>query len=81
MKRPPAGDDRDGRKGEFLMQPIEAPDATATVLAYHHAARRRTQQLPLARLSPAQRILIWGLRVYVLGMVVVVGLQVQQAFH
>jgi t-SNARE complex subunit (syntaxin) len=44
------------------------------LLTYHRQARQRVEQMEPARLTRSTRIIIWGLRVYVVLMVVVVVL-------
>ena len=51
------------------------------VLAYHRTAREQVDRLGLGPLARSTRVLLWGLRAYVVFMAVVVALQVAHTWH
>ncbi len=51
------------------------------VLAYHRTARQQVERLGLGQLGRGTRVMLWGLRGYVVFMAVVVAVQVAQAWH
>jgi len=55
--------------------------STTDVLGYHRTARERMSALTEDRLGTGKKVLLWGLRGYVLFMVVVVAVQVAQTWH
>ena len=55
--------------------------ADGDVLAYHCAARERADRLGLGPLARGTRVMLWGLRAYVVFMAVVVAVQVAQTLH
>lgn len=69
-------------------QPMEGRVAEMTdgladgdVLAYHRTAREQVDHLGLGQLARGTRVMLWGLRAYVVFMAVVVAVQVAQAWH
>ncbi|MDA8200074.1 MAG: hypothetical protein M0Z54_11740 [Thermaerobacter sp.] len=70
------------------MQPMTGRVADVTeglgdgdVLAYHRTAREQVDRLRIGQLARGTRVLLWGLRAYVVFMAVVVAVQVAQAWH
>ncbi len=51
------------------------------VLAYHRAAREQLERLGPGPLTRGTRVLLWGLRAYVVFMALVVALQVAHTWH
>ena len=57
------------------------PQLVKNVLQEHKESQKRMQHLSERKLGLGLKIFMWGLRVYVVVMVVVVAIQVSQSIH
>ncbi|PSR30794.1 MAG: hypothetical protein C7B43_04820 [Sulfobacillus benefaciens] len=58
----------------------QKPEITK-LLEQHQESRRRIESLGLVRLTPGLKWLMWGLRFYVVGMVILVVINVMATLH
>ena len=58
----------------------QKPDLTR-LLEQHQESRRRIESLGLLRLTPGLRRLMWGLRLYVLAMLILLVINVIATLH
>jgi hypothetical protein len=58
-----------------------SPHLVKNILQEHKETQKRMQHLSERKLGPGLKIFLWGLRLYVVFMVIVVAINVSQSIH